>query len=284
MFVARAGDFLVEAERDLDRTADYRCPVCGRPAVLKPSRVKVAHFAHAAGADCPASGHEGPDHLAAKRILSQRFRDLGYTVRAEETFGWERRVDLAVAMPDGCCIAVELQDNPIPVDEMKQRMRVDQDNGFVATLWVWIGRREQQLRQAEMDGEGRIANEVRWLANRMHVGVFALPIDYDDLADGVVEPLLPRRYTFDDVYREGHEASWFESGVEVGVSYADWTLRATKQAGSEPCGFDMYVIPGRYHSPRKADWTVALGKRLPRRSWDPPRSEDRDEPTGFWEQ
>jgi Competence protein CoiA-like family len=282
VFVARTGEYLVEADRSLDRSADYCCPVCHHPVVFRPSRVKVAHFAHAAGADCPASEREGPDHLAAKKILAQQFRALGYTVRLEETFGWDRRVDLAVAPPDGFCVAVEVQDSPISVSEMRQRMNIDKSNGFVATLWVWIGGREQQLHRAESDGEGRIADEIRWLADRMHVDVFALPIDYDDLGRGVVEPLLPRRYTLGGVYREGSDASWFENGIEVGVSYAGRTLKATKQAASVATLFELVVAPGRYHSDQRPDWTAIFSPRRPRRPWDPPRSEDRYEPPDEW--
>src|SRR4051794_414186 len=104
MMVAKLNGVLVEAERGLGRDK-YVCPLCLHEVVLKPGRVKVAHFAHAPGSDCPASEHEGAEHLAAKKVLTTQFRKLGYLAQPEEALR-DRRVDIAVTMPTKHRVAV----------------------------------------------------------------------------------------------------------------------------------------------------------------------------------
>lgn len=271
MIVAKVGDSSIEAERDLDKSESYSCPACLHPVVLKPGRVKIPHFAHKPGAECPAAAHEGADHLAAKKVLAHQFRQLGYIVRLEEIFGTERRVDVAVAMPTGHCVAVELQDSPISVDEMKRRMGVDQRNGFFATFWIWIGKRQLLLRQAAAYGEGRIPEEIRWLDNRLHVGVYGLQIDHADLAMGIEQPLRPEHFTFGRVDREGHDASWYEAGGhEVSVSYPGRTLKATRGVGSREVTFQLTAREARYHRPDNPDWTAVFAPQLRPTAWKDP--------------
>lgn len=263
MIVAKLGNDLVEAERHLGREA-YTCPLCGHGVVLKPGRVKIPHFAHAPGADCPAAAHEGLAHLATKKVLAKQFRILGYDVRLEEQHG-DRRIDVAVTLPTGHRVAVELQDSPISVDAMKVRMAADRRHGFFGTTWTWIGKRYSLLRQAADNGEGRIPEEVRWLSSRLGVGVYGLNVDTADLALGGSAPLPPEHFTFGSVSREGHEATWYEAGgVEVGVSYQGRTLKATKRVGSREVSFRLASAHARYHKPERPDWTVVFAD--PRRS------------------
>jgi competence CoiA-like predicted nuclease len=114
----------VEAAHELagDR---FTCPACAGPMVLKRGRVTIAHFAHFAhfahlpGAEC-WSEPESVTHLRAKRLLAERFREQGYQVRLEETHHRHgRRVDVAVTMPTGHRVAVEVQDSAIAVEEAK---------------------------------------------------------------------------------------------------------------------------------------------------------------------
>lgn len=259
MIVAKSGTSLIEAERDTDKAGPYSCPLCAHPVVLKPGRVKVPHFAHRPGATCPAGEHEGAEHLAAKKVLAHQFRQLGYTVQLEEIFGAQRRVDVAVTMPTGHRVAVEVQDSPISVDEMKLRMAIDRRNGFFATLWVWIGKRRALLSQAEFHGEGRIPEEMRWLDNRLHVGVYGLQVDFADLSMGIEDPVTPEHFTFGRVDRDGHDASWYETGgEEMSVSYPGRTLKSTKSVGSREVTFRLAAREARYHRPGNPDWTVVF--------------------------
>lgn len=254
MIVANLNGSPVEAERTLEK-APYACPWCGHPVTLKPGRVVIAHFAHAPGADCAAAQHEGKDHLAAKKVLARQFRSLGYGVRLEYPIQRVRRVDVAVALPTGHHVAVELQDSPIAVDEMKARMAIDRRYGFLATFWVWIGKRYQLLNQAACNREGRIPEEMRWLQNRLHVGLYGLPIDHADLETGGEYPVPPTRFAVGGTHREGN--SWYGEGGEEMYS-SGYTPKTIKSVGSQTVSFALEAREARYHRPGNPDWTVTF--------------------------
>jgi hypothetical protein len=234
----------VEATRELTPGA-YACPLCSASVILKPGRVKVAHFAHTPGADCAAAG-ESIRHLAAKRLLADRFRDLGYGVLLEESHPRHaRRVDVAVSLPSGHRIAVEVQDSPIEVLEMKRRQNADRAAGFFGTAWVFVGRRAALLLADE--GEVRVPPEIRWLANRYQQGVFVLDTDAGQMY----------RATFGDVFRDGSYVEWRDgNGDMTSQDYPGRTLRATKSVGHEPVGFALTCAPSQYHRPGSDDWAV----------------------------
>lgn len=152
----------VEATRRLPR-ADYTCPVCHEAVVLKPGRIVVPHFAHQANLDCVASG-ESPRHLAAKRILADKFRAAGYEAALEESYpAASRRVDVAVTVPGSeVRYAVEVQDSAITTQEMIRRTAADMrgPGRFLFTYWIWTGERADQLLTAPQGCEVRVTADV----------------------------------------------------------------------------------------------------------------------------
>lgn len=163
MLVARNSDGeRVEATRQLPR-ADYTCPACHEAVVLKPGRIVVPHFAHRANLDCPASG-ESLRHLAAKRILADKFRSVGYEVTLEESYpAVSRRVDVAVTTPgSGLRYAVEVQDSAITTQEMNRRTVADTTGPgtFQFTYWVWTDGRAHRLLTAPQGSEIRVTADV----------------------------------------------------------------------------------------------------------------------------
>jgi competence CoiA-like predicted nuclease len=154
----------VEAARDLAAAA-YTCPLCAGAVTLKPGRVKVAHFAHTPGAICDWA-RESLRHHVAKRVLADRFRALGYIAELEESHPEvNRRVDVAVTMPTGHRVAVEVQDSAISVGEMRRRNRADRRSGFFGTVWVFTSSRAARLLTAREDHEVRVPDEIRWVQN-----------------------------------------------------------------------------------------------------------------------
>lgn len=156
MLVARRSEERVEASRSL-AGGDFHCSLCGGAVILKRGRVKVAHFAHQPGAECDYAGESVP-HLLAKRVLADQFRCLDYIVELEEPHpAVSRRVDVAVTVPpSGARIAVEVQDSPIKVDEMKRRIQADKRSGFFGTVWVFTSRRAARLLGAKTTHEVRV--------------------------------------------------------------------------------------------------------------------------------
>ncbi len=128
-----------------------------------PGPVVVSHFVHRANLDCPASG-ESPRHLAAKRILADKFRAVGYKVALEESYpAASRRVDVAVTIPGSeLRYAVEVQDSAITTQEMSRRTVADTrgPGGFQSTYWVWTGGRANRLLTAPQGGEVRVTADV----------------------------------------------------------------------------------------------------------------------------
>src|SRR5262249_60709559 len=93
------------------------------------------------GATCDQAGESLAHHLA-KRVLAYRFRSLGYTVELEEPhLGVARRIDVAVTVPTGHRVAVEVQDSATSVAEMKRRNRADRRSGVFGTGWIFTSNR-----------------------------------------------------------------------------------------------------------------------------------------------
>ncbi|MFD7320515.1 competence protein CoiA [Streptomyces sp. NPDC059875] len=168
-----------EAHRDLvPEPSGYCCPYCRHPVHLKRGRVKVAHFAHAAGADCPAASEpESPEHLAAKALLAAEFRALGYDVILERPHPQHRRrVDVAVRIPGRAGpvqVAVEVQASAINTKEIIRRERADRAAGYLSTLWCFTRSRAPELLTLRPDIEVRVPEEIRFI-HRTHTTDVAL--------------------------------------------------------------------------------------------------------------
>ncbi len=238
----------VEAARDLAADA-YTCPLCAGAVILKRGRVKVAHFAHTPGAICDWA-RESLSHHLAKRVLADRFRALGYAVELEEPHpGANRRVDVAVTMPTGHRVAVEVQDSAISVEEMKRRNRADQRSGFFGTVWVFTSKRTARLLTAREDDEVRVPNEIRWVQNRYGQGVFVI-----DENSGRMW-----RCHFGRVVRPGESHEWYtEHGELTGVDHPDRTLRSTKTVSRTEVGFTLTSRRARYDKPWSPDLTMVF--------------------------
>lgn len=161
----------VEASR---RTppAEYFCPTCGQPAIAKPGRVKIPHFAHVVRSDCPSAG-ESIDHLRAKKVLAEQFRAVGYEVALEEPHPRERRVDVAVTLPHPLRplrYAVEVQNSAIDPREMFRRLLADLEAGFWYTTWVFTGSRAASLLAADAGTEVRLPADILY-----EEGIVAFP-------------------------------------------------------------------------------------------------------------
>jgi hypothetical protein len=226
----------VEAARNLP-PGDFTCPACAGPLVLKRGRVKIAHFAHLPGPGCWAEG-ESITHLRAKELLARRFREAGYEARPEQTYPQRgRRIDIAVTIPargGSCRVAVEIQDSPIAVNEMKARTRVDRSLGFIGTVWVFTGKRARALLAvAGGEIEVRVPNEMLWADNRYGHGVFVLDVDAGLLWSLQLLPAWTREY-----YSEYGDRR-----------YSPRTLRRIRR---QPASFTLTCRRGRYDG----EWAV----------------------------
>lgn len=240
----------VEAARDLE-AAPFGCPRCGSAVVLKRGRVKVAHFAHKPNAVCDWASESISHHLA-KRVLADRFRGLGYVVELEEPHAAvNRRVDVAVTMPTGHRIAVEVQDSAISVTEMKRRNHADKRAGFFGTAWVFTSKRAARLLAARADHEVRIPDEIRWVHDRYGLGVFVI----DENAG-----LMWHCY-FGKIVRPGEYREWYTPDGDLEEMQSPRrTLRSTKTVRRKEVGFKLMSRQARYNKPGSPDLAVVFAE------------------------
>ena len=230
MFTALdAGGAVVEA-RSARRGAEHRCPVCESLLIYKRGERRVPHFAHMPGDECVLA-FESPDHLRAKVLLLDRFRELGLAARVEVPLRPERQVDLEVVLDAARRVAVEVQASRIAVDEMRERIRDHRRHGYAATAWVFTRNRCPQLLAAEDGAEVRVPDEIAYLHHRYRAGVYIL--------DDVYEELVSVR--FGRVYSPGEEYYIPDGGGETEIS-AGYTLKRTLTVGRCLVGFSPRLI------------------------------------------
>lgn len=121
------------------RGAEFECPDCQAPVILRRGRKVVAHFAHRPKATCTSHSGETRAHLEAKRLLMDAF--VARRLRAEVEFSqdpvpYDRRTDVMVWAPDsGTPVAIELQHSRVSPAELEARARSYAAAG-VAQIWV----------------------------------------------------------------------------------------------------------------------------------------------------
>lgn len=249
----------VEASKSLPKSAEYRCPVCVWPVIIKPGRVVVAHFAHQPGG--PQCGAEGESirHMRAKILLAQRFRDLGYDVVLEEQHsGGQRRVDVAVTLQarrGPVRVAVEVQDSAISVDQIQRRNRADKRAGFFATVWVFTTNRLSRARGSLPGAELRLPEEMRYLTNRWRLPIVVLD----------VERLQLTHVSTAEIVRDG--GSYFNVNGEEEWA-PDRRLVSTRQITVAAATFELEAVRGRYATERNPDYTARFkAAPVPDRPW-----------------
>jgi competence protein CoiA len=114
-------NYVLAAEVQYDDGPFY-CPECHGELILKAGRVKIAHFAHQAYADCSYTGEpESDEHIKAKLEIYKALRDQpGVEKLQVERSLKEVRPDVSFYY-DGSYIAIEIQISPITLDEIIRR-------------------------------------------------------------------------------------------------------------------------------------------------------------------
>ena len=114
----------------------FRCPACQGDVNLKRGEVRVPHFAHLPGADCPYGEPEGPEHFAMKYWALERWPGQ---VALEVGVAGRRRPDAILDTPDGP-VALEFQAAHLAYGEWKERTS-DLNDAGLPVLWIWHGSR-----------------------------------------------------------------------------------------------------------------------------------------------
>lgn len=114
--------------------AAFYCPVCEDRVTLRKGNIRIHHFAHRAGAECPNAG-ESMLHLEIKRSLFLALREYEGCSRC----GLERvlpdvRPDLSLVIR-GTPVAIEVQVSSIQETEITRRFLAYTDLG-IHCLWI----------------------------------------------------------------------------------------------------------------------------------------------------
>lgn len=101
------------------------CPVCSEPVTCRFGQVKIHHFAHKKGADCPGN-NETEEHLIGKNLLYQFLKDYykeNADVQIENYFPELRSTcDIYISHSDGRKWAIEFYCGQIKLSELKKRL------------------------------------------------------------------------------------------------------------------------------------------------------------------
>jgi competence CoiA-like predicted nuclease len=104
----KLADQYIEASKDTERHADYRCPECQNSVILKAGQLVVAHFAHKADHGCGYGSGETDWHRIGKTWTAKYLRMRGWQAFIEHKLG-NRRTDLYAFNPEGFRACFEFQ-------------------------------------------------------------------------------------------------------------------------------------------------------------------------------
>lgn len=139
MLVALLDETRIEASVAV-KGPDYHCPQCQQRLVLKKGRIVIDHFAHKPPIICNYAKGETREHMSGKLALRDSFRERGLEAEVEQAVlssGGDRRADVLVHAPTSKQrrIAIELQHQPIDLDQIERRTRAYVLAG-IPVLWI----------------------------------------------------------------------------------------------------------------------------------------------------
>lgn len=118
----------------------YFCPNCGDEVILKQGRIVIHHFAHKPPTDCSWAKGETREHLLAKTVIRDAFRNTSYQAEFEAEVlsgAGDRRADVLLTNRSGRRVAIEVQHTPILYDAIERRTGAYAIAG-VPVIWVGI--------------------------------------------------------------------------------------------------------------------------------------------------
>ena len=191
MFKALNGDGEPVCAEDAKAGEAYRCPVCGKAVRLRKGQVKVAHFAHLPGEECPY-GEDG-DYMSEWHMRMQGYFpvEVREVVFKDDETGEVHRADVFLA--EGNTV-IEFQKSNITPEEFLRRTRFHLKEGR-RVAWVFDESRDGRARRGDLGklrGDGSFSywylppyDELgfRWLDRRK-----CLPAGGDDLDIDLLRP------------------------------------------------------------------------------------------------
>lgn len=189
---------------------DFLCPECLKIVILKKGQIKIPHFAHKPPINCAWGTKETQEHLEAKRIIRDSYRQRGYDADYETVVlssGGDRRADVLISYGQQK-VAIEIQHQSISYDDIERRTRA-----YIAVHIpvMWLGILSHKMQEnAEKTSDGLIIEKytVRPWEKWAHALYFK-ELWYIDPESKTIW-----QGSFSDYMRKVESTSWYENGIE----------------------------------------------------------------------
>jgi len=158
MLACRLNNEYIEAERELKKGEDYRCPACEEQLIFKPGSKVTPHFSHKKGAECKLCSGETRWHLAGKRCVADYVRAVGGVYQYEVRLGY--RITDVLAEINGERWAFELQKKDEGREIYSRTAELRHHVERVVWLFPWRAKGSYTWHKAAMDGDGNA--KPRW--------------------------------------------------------------------------------------------------------------------------
>ncbi|MDN6967522.1 competence protein [Oenococcus sp. UCMA 17063] len=125
MLVAKdCHNVLIEADH-ARRDELFYCPFCKKRLLLRRGEIKIPYFAHSVNDNCSSfSENESEIHLLAKKKIKKAAESMGYRAELEKVLpSISQRADLIISDSSGKEVAIEFQQSPISISDLRERNR-----------------------------------------------------------------------------------------------------------------------------------------------------------------
>ena len=124
----------VNAKYAVDKNADYRCPECGQPTILRRGLYKVPHFAHKVADGCTFGEGMTEEHLIVQQELYDLLISKGFHCELECRRFKNHRADVYADI-HGDRVVFEVQHSSITPQEVLARNQFYSQEGC-SVIWI----------------------------------------------------------------------------------------------------------------------------------------------------
>jgi hypothetical protein len=127
----------VKLAKDVNKNdGPFYCTFCNEEMILRNGMIKVPHFAHKKGSNCPYSTGETYEHEKAKLDLLLSARKMGIKADVEIKLSDHVRADVLLDFGDQK-VAVEFQKSGMSVEQCQKRLKNYKDTG-IPVIWIFL--------------------------------------------------------------------------------------------------------------------------------------------------
>ncbi len=128
---------VVKLAKDVNKNdGPFYCTFCDEEMILRKGMVKVPHFAHKKGSNCPYSTGETFEHEKAKLDLLLSAKKMDIKANVEVKISEHVRADVLLDFGDRK-VAVEFQKSGMSVEQCQERLKNYRETG-IPVIWIFL--------------------------------------------------------------------------------------------------------------------------------------------------